>query len=145
MLKSIIDRQLLLLPGHRLNGPELQELEAIDARPSSTRFHGGRGALSASRASTTPWWTASATTRGRNSARTMPARLRRRCGYWTGSGGRFLGVPGGTTGQRPAGAAGRFRRNTTTGVLEYHDGSGWVSLLEANAVTCGGAEREWWM
>ena len=53
----------------------------------------------------------------------------------SGSGGRFLGVPGGTTGQRPTGAAGRFRRNTTTGVLEYHDGSGWVSLLEANAVT----------
>ena len=52
-----------------------------------------------------------------------------------GSGGRFLGVPGGTTGQRPTGAAGRFRRNTTTGVLEYHDGSGWVSLLEGNAVT----------
>ena len=52
-----------------------------------------------------------------------------------GSGGRFLGVPGGTTGQRPAGAAGRFRRNSTTGVLEYHDGSGWVSLLEAAAVT----------
>ena len=75
----------------------------------------------------------------------MPREIEAALRILSGSGGRFLGVPGGTTGQRPAGAAGRFRRNTTTGVLEYHNGSGWVSLLEAGAVTFAAVAGQWRM
>ena len=47
----------------------------------------------------------------------------------------FLGLPTGTTGQRPAGGEGRFRWNTTTGLPELHDGSSWRGLLDVEAVT----------
>ena len=47
----------------------------------------------------------------------------------------FLGLPAGTTGQRPAGGEGRFRWNTTTGLPELHDGSSWRGLLDVGAVT----------
>ena len=49
----------------------------------------------------------------------------------------FLGLPAGTTGQRPAAGEGRFRWNTTTGLPEMHDGSSWRGLLDVGAVTFG--------
>lgn len=51
-------------------------------------------------------------------------------------------LPAGTTAQRPAGALGDFRRNTTTGKWEGHDGSAWadvggINLAAAQATTSG--------
>jgi len=37
-------------------------------------------------------------------------------------------IPVGTTGERPTGAAGMFRFNSTVGGLEYYDGSAWDSV-----------------
>lgn len=57
-------------------------------------------------------------------------------------------LPAGTTAQRPAGALGDFRRNTSTGKWEGHDGSGWVVVSGAltseyttppQVITVGGA------
>ncbi len=39
--------------------------------------------------------------------------------------------PSGTTGQRPTGAAGKLRYNSTDNKLEYHDGTSWVQLSAA--------------
>ena len=39
-----------------------------------------------------------------------------------------LYLPAGTTAQRPTGATGKFRYNTTLGVLEYYNGSAWYSV-----------------
>ena len=48
------------------------------------------------------------------------------------NGNRYLRLPQGTTGQRPTGAAGMLRLNTTLVSPEVHDGSGWDQPL-----TCG--------
>ena len=53
----------------------------------------------------------------------------------SGSGGRYLRLPQGTSGQRPTGAAGLLRLNTTLGALDFHDGSGWDQPLTPSAVT----------
>ena len=39
-----------------------------------------------------------------------------------------LTVPSGTTAQRPSGSTGDIRVNTSTGYLEYYNGSGWQDL-----------------
>ena len=54
----------------------------------------------------------------------------------SGSGGnRYLRLPQGTTGQRPTGAAGLLRLNTTLGNLDFHDGTGWDQPLTPSVVT----------
>ena len=53
----------------------------------------------------------------------------------SGSGGRYLRLPQGTTGQRPTGAVGLLRLNTTLGNLDYHDGTAWEQPLTPEAVT----------
>ena len=55
----------------------------------------------------------------------------------SGSGSRYLRLPQGTTGQRPTGAAGLLRLNTTLGSLDYHDGAGWEQPLTQEAVSFG--------
>lgn len=44
-------------------------------------------------------------------------------------------MPGGTTAQRPADAAGRLRWNSTDGTLDLGTGSGWIQMLNSGAVT----------
>ena len=51
------------------------------------------------------------------------------------NGGHYLRLPQGSTGQRPTGAAGLLRLNTTLGGLDYHDGSGWEQPLTPDLVT----------
>ena len=46
----------------------------------------------------------------------------------SGSGGRYLRLPQGTTGQRPTGAAGMLRLNTTDAVPDFHDGTDWQQM-----------------
>jgi hypothetical protein len=41
-------------------------------------------------------------------------------------------MPAGTTAERPTGAAGLIRFNTTTNISEYHDGTNWVGFSEAD-------------
>ena len=55
----------------------------------------------------------------------------------SGSGNRYLRLPQGPTGQRPTGAAGMLRHNTTDGAPEAHDGADWFSLDLRNLVTFG--------
>ena len=52
----------------------------------------------------------------------------------SGSGGRYLRLPQGTMGQRPTGAAGMLRFNSTDAVIDFHDGTGWDSVLQASLV-----------
>jgi hypothetical protein len=40
----------------------------------------------------------------------------------------FITMPNGTTGQRPTAATGMIRYNTSTGTMEYYNGSGWITL-----------------
>jgi hypothetical protein len=40
----------------------------------------------------------------------------------------FLQYPAGTTAQRPTAAAGMMRFNTTLALMEYYNGSAWVSI-----------------
>jgi hypothetical protein len=44
-----------------------------------------------------------------------------------------LTVPSGTTAQRPSGSTGDIRVNTSTGYLEYYDGSDWQNLAPATS------------
>ena len=53
----------------------------------------------------------------------------------SGAGSRFLGVPGGTTGQRPTGAEARARYNSSLNVMEFYDGSDWRQVLTDESVT----------
>ena len=55
----------------------------------------------------------------------------------SGSGGRYLRLPQGTTGQRPTGAAGMLRVNTTDALVDFHDGTNWGQLLDPKIVTFG--------
>jgi hypothetical protein len=40
----------------------------------------------------------------------------------------YLQLPSGTTAQRPSPSAGMMRFNTTTALMEYYNGSAWVSI-----------------
>jgi hypothetical protein len=40
----------------------------------------------------------------------------------------FLQYPAGTTAQRPTPTTGMMRFNTTTALMEYYNGSAWVSI-----------------
>jgi hypothetical protein len=40
----------------------------------------------------------------------------------------YLQYPVGTTAQRPTPAAGMMRFNTTTALMEYYNGSAWISI-----------------
>ena len=51
----------------------------------------------------------------------------------SGSGGRYLRLPQGTTGQRPTGAAGMLRLNTTDGW--------WTSTMARTGIRC--CKRRW--
>ncbi len=51
-------------------------------------------------------------------------------------GDRFVGLPGGTTNQRPSSPrAGILRWNTTTGVIDIHNGTAWQQVLDTKAIT----------
>jgi len=51
------------------------------------------------------------------------------------AGSRFLGLPAGTTQQRPGTPrAGMMRWNTTNNAVDLHDGTGWRQLLDTNAL-----------
>ena len=51
-------------------------------------------------------------------------------------GDRFLGVPGGTTNQRPSSPrAGTFRFNSTNGAIDLYNGTTWVQVLDTSAMT----------
>ena len=52
----------------------------------------------------------------------------------SGSGGRYLRLPQGTTGQRPTGAAGLLRFNATDSAVDFHDGTNWEQVLAANLI-----------
>jgi hypothetical protein len=55
--------------------------------------------------------------------------------YSTGN----LQVPKGTTAQRPTGVGGMTRFNTTTSVLEYHNGSAWIGIGVKDGSSVGNA------
>jgi len=40
----------------------------------------------------------------------------------------FLQFPAGTTAQRPTPVTGMMRFNTTTSLMEYYNGSAWISI-----------------
>lgn len=40
----------------------------------------------------------------------------------------YLQLPVGTTAQRPSPSTGMMRFNTTTALMEYYNGSAWVSM-----------------
>lgn len=44
-------------------------------------------------------------------------------------------LPSGTDGDRPSGAAGYFRYNTTSSIIEWHNGSTWVQPVTSNPTT----------
>lgn len=50
------------------------------------------------------------------------------------SGTNAVFVPAGTTAERPTGATGGFRYNTTTGYMEYWNGASWVSIISGAAL-----------
>ena len=52
----------------------------------------------------------------------------------SGSGNRYLRLPQGTTGQRPTGAAGMLRHNTTDSAPDFHDGTNWQQILLSSVV-----------
>ena len=53
----------------------------------------------------------------------------------SGSGGHFLRLPQGTTGQRPAGVEGLIRFNSNDNVIDFHDGTNWSQVLAASLIT----------
>lgn len=51
------------------------------------------------------------------------------------AGNRFIGLPSGTTAQRPGSPrAGMLRWNATTNSLDLHDGTAWQQVLDTNAI-----------
>jgi len=52
-------------------------------------------------------------------------------------------IPVGTTGERPAGATGYFRYNTTTGGFEGHNGTAWGSI--GGGATGGGSDQMFYL
>ena len=58
----------------------------------------------------------------------------------TMSGTGSLKLPSGTTAQRPTGAEGMIRYNTTEDYIEYYNGDAWLATSETGLVASGGAE-----
>ena len=155
IIRDEIEIELLRQPGHRLFAPvrnwepgwTLEDLRDRTARARILVAQGQKLVRALSIGMTRVWVdgeTLSATNMnlfisdviddlaGRNGVIELEDSLRVLDGA---SGDRFMGLPGGTSAQRPAGAAGRMRWNQDNRAIDIHNGVGWGQVLDTNVLT----------